>query len=203
MAVWLKTHWISRLMGHHVLQRADRPVEPEVDPGDRRGTEKLVDSREGRPHPGSPVVGDESANPIEGDGQDQEVGGDLPRRSGGSPPSGPSGAMVRTPVVSRTSIPCSSEPGFEPGAVESAQRDQGDLHLESVAVAEKPVEEHLAGVAHVHLVEPLVQGRDEDGRPVAVLSSGPSARAMEQPVGKRLARPSWPGPVAIRSRARP
>ena len=101
----------------------------------------------------------------------------------------PSGSVstVRTPVVRRTSTPCSASQ-LQPRPVDLAQGGGGDLHPVAVAVAEEAVEEDLPGVADVHPVEPLVERRDQDGAPVAV--DGPVGLAVPaEPALHRLARP--------------
>src|SRR5207248_9836605 len=78
------------------------------------------------------------------------------------------------------------QPALQPRAVELAQGDQRQLQLESRPVAEEAVEEDLAGMPDVHLVETLVQGRDQDGSPEQVDGSEALAVAQE-PIGERLA----------------
>ncbi len=95
--------------------------------------------------------------------------------------------------MSRTFTPLSASQRLEPRPVQLAERDERQLHLVALAVAEEAVDEHLAGVADVHPVEPLVQGRDEHRGPV------PLDRPIGLPVaaepGLRTARPARSGPV--------
>ena len=117
---------------HDVVERADRPVEPEVDARDRRGAHRARAPR--GPGCGREVAGDQAADPVERDGQRRRSRRRSTLPSGGSrPPSSPSSSTstVRTPVVSRTETLVLAEPGFQPRAVELAQRDEGDLHLKS------------------------------------------------------------------------
>ena len=93
--------------------------------------------------------------------------------------------------MSRTSTPLSASQRSSRRAVELAERDERQLHLVAVAVAEEAVEEDLAGVADVHPVEPLVQGRDEHRGPVP-LDRPVGLAVPAEPVVERLA-----GPVGL------
>ena len=196
--MWLKTHWISRptvtTWSSGQTGRSNQRCTPVI--GEARKASSPA-------RPGiraASSLGMQPADPIEGDGQDHEVRGDPLTRAERTTP-----LAIGLDAADARRQPdldvVRAEPGFEPGAVELAQRDERDLHLESVAVAEEAVEEHLARVADVHLLEPLVQGRDEHRRPVEVHRPGRLAVA-EQPVGERLARHS-PRAGVRRSRARP
>ena len=102
---------------HHVVERADRTVEPEVDAGDRRGTQ----ARRAPRAPGirrGQVVGDEPADPIERDGQDDEVGGDATR---------PSGATTRDRAVVVGST--RADPGRQPDLDARASRSQASSRV--------------------------------------------------------------------------
>ena len=151
-----------------VVERADRPVKPEVDARYRCGLHG-VEIGKGR----KAVVqriGDKAAHAVEGDRQDHEVGGDRLARAEGHPADRP--IVVRFDRADPGRQPdrdaMIAQPAVQPRAVELAQRDQRQLQLEPRPVAEEAIKEDLAGVADVHLVEPLVQGRDEDGGPEQV-----------------------------------
>ncbi len=172
----------------HVVERADRPVEPEMDAGDGRCPQG-VEMGQGR----QPIA---------------HASGIRPRtRSNGTASTTKSAAMRlaraqvhaahRAIVIELDRADARrqtdgdvvvAQPALQPSSVELAQRNQGNLRLKPRPVPQEPVEENLASVADVHLLEPLVQGRDEHGCPEQV----DRARALpvsQQPVGKRLARP--------------
>ena len=69
---------------HHVVERADRPVEPEVDPRDRRGPQRLQ-PRQARDAPGE-VAGEQAEDAIERDGQRPRNRRRSSRPTGGSRP---------------------------------------------------------------------------------------------------------------------
>ena len=75
----------------------------------------------------------------------------------------------------------------QPGSVgKLAEGNQRNLRLKPRSVPQEPVQENLACVTDVHLLEPLIQRRDEHGDPEQV--DGAEALAVsQQPVGERLA----------------
>ena len=63
------------------------------------------------------------------------------------------------------------QPGEQFVAVEPAQRDRRQFHLEPAAVAEYAVHENLAGIFQADAVRAFVQGAGQDQTPEAIDSS--------------------------------
>ena len=189
MAVWLNTHWISRpgvttwsngqtgLSNQRWTPVIGRSAKrPERDQGWQTIRASLRN---------------QAQNPVERHGEHDEVGWhELFAR-----------AQVHTAdravVIDRDragargqtdSDVVVAQPALEPGPVKLTQRNQGNFRLKPGPVPQKPIQENLASVADVHLLETLVQGGDEHGCPEQVDRA--QALAMSpQPVGKRFARP--------------
>ena len=101
-----------------------------------------------------------------------------------------------------------AQPVLQARAVELAQGNQGKLHLKPGPGAQEPIDEDLAGMAEIHLVEPFVQGRDQHGGPEQVdrASTLPmpaaASRRTIRPAARRGQAPGRPGrsrPAACRS----
>ena len=105
-----------------------------------------------------------------------------------------------------------AQPVLQARAVELAQGDQREFHLEPGPGAQEAVDEDLAGMADVHLVEPLVEGRDQHGGPeqvdrpstLADAGSSQSANDLARPVvaaerqaGQAVADPQLVSPVQV------
>ena len=158
MAVWLNTHWTSRPTVTTWSNGQTGRSNQRWTPGDRGGLESAP-----RPaRPGSAPRSSPGRRPrtrSNGTASDHEVGGDrlaraerhaldAPVRRPRRPPRGrrSSGGRRRPARRARSRAACRR----------ARRAGRGDLHPEPLAVAEEAVEEDLAGVADVHLVEPLV-----------------------------------------------
>src|SRR5208283_1484146 len=73
-------------------------------------------------------------------------------------------------------------------AVELTQWDRGEFHLKPGPGAQESIDEYLAGMAKIHLVELFVKGRDQHGGPEQV-DRASTLPMPAQPVGERFARP--------------
>ncbi len=186
IAVWLKTHWIVRptvtTWSNGQTGRSNQRWTPVI--GEARIAATPASAGTLAARSSESILGD----PVERDGQHDEVGGDRLAVAQGDPRDAPLAVAIDRADAGRQTDRdvVVAEPSFEPRSVELPQRHQRDLQPEPVAVAEEAVDEDLARVADVHLLDPLVQGRDEHGGPVQV--DRPHRLAVaEQPVGERLA----------------
>ena len=177
---------------HDVIERTDRSVEPEMNAGDRRGSQEVEVFKLG--NAACRNLGQEPPDAIERDRKRPRSRPEAIRRSAGLRPGvrlPRSRSIERTPVVERTVHIVVAQPFLQTRSVEVAERNQGQFHLETGPRAQEAVDEDLACMADVHLLEPLVEGGDQDGRPEQI--DRPRALVMPaQPLGERFARPFVP-----------
>ncbi len=173
----------------HVVERANRSVEPEMDSRDRGRVQRLdVDQGPASRCRMCPGIRPRTrSNGTARTTKSAAIASPVRKTTPLIAPSS-SASMALTPVVRRTVTSWSRSQRCQPGSVKLTQRNQGNLRLKARPVPQEPVQEHLAGVTDIHLFEPLIQGRDEHGGPEQVDRSAALA-VPEQPVGERLARP--------------
>src|SRR5262249_41683418 len=79
-----------------------------------------------------------------------------------------------------------AEPALKPRSIQLAQRNQRQLGLIPGPVPQETIDENLASVTDVHLVEPLVQRRYQHSCPES-FDCAAGLAVSQEPVRKRLA----------------
>ena len=117
IAVWLKTHWTSRptvtTWSNGQTGRSNQRWTPVIGEASNRSSPPSAGIRS------ASGLGQEPGDPVERDGQDDEVGGDRPRPTGArTPADGPSSSTStdRTPVVEPDLDPVLGQPALRAGS---------------------------------------------------------------------------------------